>query len=422
MSGSLRITVLCPHFAPDTAPTGTVMTRIVEELGQRGHQLDVVTALPWYRDHSIESGWEGKFRRREQTDWGSIRRLHPFPSDKSNLWGRAGGFAGFSTVAAADAAVGGTKPDVVFAMSPPLTLALSGWVAARRWGVPLVFNVQDVFPDVAIAVGALKGERVIRAAEALERFCYERSAAVTVLSDDLADGVRRKIASAAVKPIVEVIPNFADVRSIRPGPSRNEYRERHGLGDQCVVMYAGNIGHSQSFDLLLGMAKRFGERSDVVGERSDVVFVVNGEGVARSELERQAAGLSNVRFVDFQEASFLSETLSAADVHLVLLKAGLAHSSVPSKVYSIMAAGRPIVASIDRDSEIDRILTANDAGLVADPGDLDGLTAAVEHLVAHRLDRSAMGERARHFVESWPDVGQIAERYEELFHRVRASS
>ena len=94
------IVVLCPHFAPDTAPTGSIMTRIVSELVERGHRVHVVTALPWYRDHAIADGWSGKWVRRETTEWGSITRVHPFPGDdKANLLRRAIGFVAYSALA-----------------------------------------------------------------------------------------------------------------------------------------------------------------------------------------------------------------------------------------------------------------------------------------------------------------------------------
>ncbi|MEY2415373.1 MAG: colanic acid biosynthesis glycosyl transferase WcaI, partial [Ilumatobacteraceae bacterium] len=113
----LRIAVLCPHFAPDTAPTGEVMTRIVTELAALGHEVDVVTALPWYRGHAVEDGWEGKWVRRERTEWGSIIRVNPFPgSDKRNLVRRAAGFVGFSALAGLTSLRGG-RVDAVIAMS-----------------------------------------------------------------------------------------------------------------------------------------------------------------------------------------------------------------------------------------------------------------------------------------------------------------
>ena len=134
MSHTKPMIVLCPHFEPDTAPTGTVMTRIVEELVALGHRVHVVTALPWYRAHRIEDGWTGRWVRREVTPWGSITRVHPFPGDdRSNLLRRAVGFVGYSMLAGfVGVRAGGwfRRADAVIAMSPPLTLGLTGKMVA----------------------------------------------------------------------------------------------------------------------------------------------------------------------------------------------------------------------------------------------------------------------------------------------------
>src|SRR4029453_7388598 len=156
-------------------------------------EAHVVTALPWYRDHAIEPGWTGRLMRRQSTDWGSITRVHPFPGgDRRNLPRRALGFVGFSLLAGiAGLRAGGwfKRVDAVIAMSPPLTLGLAGWTAKLAHRAPLVFNVQDVFPDAAVETGAITDGRVIAAARWLERVCYLRADAVTVLSTDLADNV-----------------------------------------------------------------------------------------------------------------------------------------------------------------------------------------------------------------------------------------
>ena len=116
--GALRLVVLCPHFAPDTAPTGVVMTSIVEHLAELGHQVHVVTALPWYRTHSIEREWRGRLVRRERTAWGSITRVHPFPgTDKTKLLRRAAGFVGFSARTGLMSRPGG-RVDAVIACHP----------------------------------------------------------------------------------------------------------------------------------------------------------------------------------------------------------------------------------------------------------------------------------------------------------------
>ena len=211
----LRIAVLCPHFAPDTAPTGDVITRIVHELAARGHELHVVTALPWYREHRIEPGWEGQWVRRETTAWGSITRVTPFPGgDKRNLLRRAAGFAGFSALAGLTSLRGG-RVDAVIAMSPPLTMGLTGWATHLVRRGPLVFNIQDVFPDAAVETGAITNTKVIAVARWLERLSYHRAAAVTVLSDDLRENVVAKVKPSRAGR-VHVIPNFVDTEFIRP--------------------------------------------------------------------------------------------------------------------------------------------------------------------------------------------------------------
>ena len=131
----MRLTVLCPHFAPDVAPTGEVMTSLALELVELGHELHIVTAFPWYQDHAIEPGWDGQLVRHERTDWGRITRVHPFPTDKANIPARALAFGGFTALAAVEAAIAKQRPDLVLSMSPPLTLGLAGWaVASSRRG------------------------------------------------------------------------------------------------------------------------------------------------------------------------------------------------------------------------------------------------------------------------------------------------
>jgi colanic acid biosynthesis glycosyl transferase WcaI len=407
----MKLLVLCPHFAPDVAPTGDVITRIVAELAERGHQAHVVTSLPWYRHHGVEPGWEGRLVRREETAWGSISRVHPFPTDKTNIPARALAFGGFTALVTAVAAGDRGTFDGVLAMSPPLTIGLSGWLAAARHRVPMVFNIQDVFPDVAIELGVLKSPTVIGIAHRLERFSYLHSAAVTVLSEDLADNVRTKVGSRYADR-VRVIPNFVDTVRIAPRDPENAYRREFGLSGKKVVMYAGNVGLSQSLELVLDAAA-------ALAHDDDVQFVINGGGSARIDLERRARGLDNLRFVDMQPTERLPEVLAAADIHLVPLKAGLARSSVPSKLYSILAAGRPVVASVDRGTEVARTIERAGAGLAVAPDQPEAFTKAISRLLQNTDEATAMGRSGRAFVEGWASPAAVAEAYEALFTELR---
>ena len=412
----MNLLVICPHFDPDLAPTGVVMSRIAHELVARGHRLHVVTSLPWYQHHAIEPGWDGQLVRTERTDWGRISRVHPFPTDKRNIPARALAFGGFTALAAVVGATSTTRPDAVLAMSPPLTLGMAGRVAASVRRAPLVFNIQDVFPDVAIELGLLTGDRVIRAARALERVSYRMSDAVTVLSDDLADNVRSKITiglegdrARTQASKVRVIPNFVDTDAIRPAARENSYRSEFDLLGRTVVMYAGNVGFSQSLDLVLDAARA------LLTDRPEVVFVINGGGSARLALQREAQDLPNVRFVDMQPIGRLPEVLAAGDIHVVPLRQGLAWSSVPSKLYSILAAGRPIVASVDPGTEVQRTIERAGAGVSVPPDDRAAFLGAITALLDDREGAERMGAAGRLFVERWASPAAVAEAYEDLF-------
>lgn len=410
----MNIVVLCPHFAPDVAPTGEVITAITQRLAARGHRLHVVTALPWYRHHATEPGWDGQLVRHEDTPWGRITRVHPFPTDKSNLGARALAFAGFTVLAAIEGALTSERPDVVLAMSPPLTLGAAGWMVARSRRAPFVFNIQDVFPDVAVELGLLTNPSAIAVARRLEATTYRRADAVTVLSDELAANVRAKVPDAADR--VHVIPNFVDTAAITPerSPGGRSYREEYGLGDRTVVMYAGNVGLSQSLDLVLAAARHF-------TDRSDVVFVINGGGAARLGLMDQAKGLDNLVFVDMQPRSRLPEVLAAGDIHVVPLRTGLAAASVPSKLYSILAAARPIVASVDPGTEVQRTVEEAGAGLAVPPDDAQAFIGALETLLADPATRERHGAAGRAWVEGWLSPEAVALAYEALFEELLAA-
>jgi colanic acid biosynthesis glycosyl transferase WcaI len=407
-SNKLRLVVLCPHFAPDLAPTGVVMTRIVTELAARGHELHVVTSLPWYRNHAIEPGWGGRLWRTEKTKWGSIIRVHPFPGkSKSNLLRRALGFIAFSyAVGIRSVHADGFpfKVDGVLAMSPPLTLGLTGWFTKIIRRAPLVFNIQDVFPDAAIQAGAISNKRIISAAKWLERVSYQRSDAVVLLSQDLRTNIANKI-DAKFHNRLHVIPNFVDTVAITPQDRMTRYRNELGIGDQLVVMYAGNVGFSQSLNLVVDAATKF----------PDIAFIINGDGAARKKLQEDCAQLANVYFADYQPIERLSEVLATGDIHLVPLRTGLASVSVPSKSYSILAAGRPMLAAIDLNTEIPNMLQQSGAGIAVEPDNSPAFIEALGRLVGNRDSLNAMGARGRQWVETHASPASVAAQYEEIF-------
>ena len=407
----MRLLVVTPHFTPDTAPTGVVVTALVDEWCRLGHHAHVVTSLPWYQEHRVAEGWAGRTARRGHHGTATVTRLHPFPARKDRTARRAASFGAFTALATAAAVVARGPFDAVVAVSPPITLAFAARLAARRHGCPMVLNVQDVFPDVAVTVGALNSPRLIELARRLERAAYRAAAAVTVLSADLEDNIVAKVAGLDRLPVVETIPNFADIDNIRPLERFTDYRREHRLGDRTVVMYAGNLGHSQSLDLVVEAARRH-------RNRDDLVYVINGGGVRAEEMAAAAVGLQNLVVIGYQPVERLAEVLATGDIHVVPLRAGLASASVPSKAYSAMAAGRPVIASVDQGTEVALRVTDADAGLAIPPDDPDAFTAAVEYLADDVELRTRMGVNARAWAKESHSPRVAAGAYLDLVGRL----
>ena len=405
----MNITIICPHFAPDTAPTGDVMTQLVHEFHRLGHRMHVVTTLPWYRNHSVEVEWRGKWIRRERTKWGRITRIHPLASaSRINLLSRAVAFGAFGLTAAM-ASVFTRRTDLILVMSPPLTLAPAGWIASKRHRAPLILNVQDVYPDAAVVTGTLTDDRLVKLLRSVELFSYERSDAVVVLSDDLRKTLVPRISD---EEKLRVIPNFVDTEFLYPADRNNSYRRELGLTDEIIVMYAGNVGFSQPLELVVEAARQ-------LRDRDDVMFVINGNGSRREHFEVETKDLPNVTFMDYQPRERLNEVLAAADIHLVPLQSEMGSISVPSKIYSVLAAGRPVLASVDPGTEIDLVVTRSGAGRSVPAGDTQAFVGALSALIGDPNGRAAAGFQARRFAEEWLSARAVADSYDQLFSELQ---
>ena len=408
---SMRLLVISPHFEPDMAPTGIIVTSLVEQWLEQGHQVEVITSLPWYEKHEVENQWKGRLFRKEEKESLTVTRLHPFPQDKNKLIRRLVGFLAFSFLALI-ASVSKKGPfDTVIVISPPLTLGTVGKAAAVRHRCKLLLNLQDIFPDIAITLGKIKSRSSIKVLEKYEKLTYSGTDSITVLSKDLEKNVNKKIESIKNPPQITVIPNFLISSSIKPQDRLTEYRKEHHLGEKFVVMYAGNLGNSQSFELITDAAKKH-------EDRDDVVYVINGGGVMSSSLKQQANNLRNLVVIGYQPIERLPEVLATADLHLVPLRTGLGGMSVPSKIYSVFAAGRPVIASVDPGTEIERIVIESEGGIVLPPDDFESFISAVEKLIEDSEMLKEMGHKARFWLENCYSSKTVADSYLDLIRQL----
>jgi len=403
----MRILFITTYFQPDIASTGVLMTQLAEELARLGHRITVLTSVPHYDINRIWDGYRGRIIARERRGNLDIYRLYLYvPSEKRGGMGRLVSYGSFNALSAmVGVAVG--RHDVVFTPSPPLTNGVVADLLGRIWRSPFVYNVQDIWPDVAVRAGAVTSPRAIAFFQAMERHVYRRATALTVISE----GLRCNLAGKGVPPDrVHVIPNFVDTDFIRPLPKPRTFTSKHGLDGKFVVLFAGNVGHSQDLKTVLHAALQ-------LADLRHVQFLIVGNGVAKTELEAHAQRLriKNVLFMPFQPHALLPELYASSDICLVPLRRGFANESVPSKALTIMASGRPLVASLDEGSDIWQLVNRSNCGLCVEPENPHSLAEAIRKLCADAALREYLGARGREHVAKHYSRQAAGRQYHELF-------
>jgi len=374
----VKIILLNQFFPPDLAPTGQMAADLAEDLIGMGHQVSVLASRGSYL---------GGEKRESHSTWRGIdvHRVSATSLGKRTLAHRALDYGSFYA-AAGWALRRMPPPDVIVAMTTPPLIAATG-LGARQKGTRLVYWVQDLYPEIAIAFGAI-GENALhtRTMAAISRRVMAAAASVVVLGEAMAD---RVVAAGARRDRVTTIPNWADGQVVRSVPhDANPLREDLRRGSRFVVLYSGNIGRAHDVSTLVGAAR-------ALAGRDDIAFVFQGEGNKRAELELGTRGLPNVRFAPYQPREKLAESLSAADVHLITLSPNVLGLLEPSKLYGIMAAGRPALYVGPDRSEVARTIAAERMGACVNNGDVAGLVKAiVERAATDELVREE-GSRAR---------------------------
>jgi glycosyltransferase involved in cell wall biosynthesis len=273
-----------------------------------------------------------------------------------------------------------------------------------------VFLCEDIFPEVATLLEDFQNRAVNAALDRINRHLLRSADGIVALGDRMR---RRLVEERGADPArVHVIHNWADCDAIVPGPKDNAFSREHGLADRFVLMHSGNVGLSQNLDVLIEAADRLRSK-----ERLTVAII--GDGSKRRPLEAMTAarGLTNVRFLPYQPKALLHDSFAAADAFLVSLKAGIEGFIVPSKVYGILAAGRPYIAATDPASEPAQIARESGCGLVAIPGDPAALADAIATMHDNPAMTREMGARARLAARQY-DRKVAVQAYHDLFERV----
>jgi len=408
---SMHVAFFNRSYYPDTTATGQLLTELCEGLVRdHGCRVTVVAGLPLLP--SAAAGVATPSRaivRREQHNNVAILRARGTRFPKTRFVGRAANYVTyFLSACVAGLRVG--RPDVVVALTDPPIIGLAALLAARCFRVPFVMSFRDIFPEVARLLEDFQSEAVNRWLHRVTCF-LARKADINV---SLGKTMRRRLieGKGADPGRTVIIPDWADCRAIAPAERDNPFSRDAGLSGRFVVMHSGNIGLSQGLEYLVHAAAKLRGYPDI-----RIVFV--GEGAKKAVLVRQAEELrlSNVAFLPFTPQERLRESFAAADVFVVSLKRSLAGYIVPSKLYGILAAGRPYVAAVEAESEVAEISQRYNCGIVVPPEDSEALAGGILRVYRDRELARKMGENARRAALEF-DRATHVRNYFELFERL----
>ncbi len=403
----MRILILNQYFRPDQAASAHRLTDLAEDLA-RDHEVIALVGRPSYN----------------QTPDGPAAaasapppdiRIRYVPSTSFARYRHGPRLLNYLTYLGGTLAMGltGPRPDVIVAATDPPLISVVAALISRLRGVPFVHLLWDVQPDVAIAAGLIGPGPVPRLLARLNRAAIRRATVVVPPTEAMAETA---IALGVEAASVHTLSHWEDLDIVRLRPKRNPFSVAHGLADRFVVMYSGNHGLTQELDRYLALADRLRDLEDVL-----LVFV--GDGASKRALRARVDGLrlGNVKLMPYASREALADSLASADVCLAPLGAGLTRFMLPSKLYTILASGRPFIAAIDASSDLRVLAERHRCGFVVDPGDVDAVAERVRWLHAHPDERQDMGARARQAAESYyartvvtPQFAGLLKRFEPL--------
>jgi colanic acid biosynthesis glycosyl transferase WcaI len=381
----MRIVFFNRSFYPDMAATGQLLTELCEGLvNQYDFHITVVAGPAYYTQ-------TGEFKKHfpfSEEGYNGIKILRTYSTTlpRGKVIYRFINYVSY-VLCSFFGGVGIKKPDIIVSLTDPPIIGLIGLFYARIYKAKFVFWCQDIFPEVAGLLENFRNDYLNRILDKINRFLLHRGDKVVAIGETM----KRRLVEIKKVPEekITVIHNWADCEKIQPINGPNPFRSQYGLDGKFVVMHSGNIGLSQDIEKIILSAK-------ILKHKSDIVFLIVGEGSKKAELEGKVKewGLDNVMFLPYQPKGLLKYSFSAADLFIISLKKGLAGYIVPSKLYGILASGRPFVAAVESECEVANIAKLYNCGVFCPPGDPQAIASSILQLYEDLGSLKRMGERA----------------------------
>lgn len=402
----MHILLIHQAFAALDEAGGTRHYEMARHLVGRGHRVTIIASPVSYLTGRSRrrAGW---IERQEPEPGITILRAYTYSALHKSFVHRVLSFFSFM-VSSFLAGLGVRKVDLVWGTSPPIFQGVTAWLLARLKGVPFLFEIRDLWPAFAIAVGVLRNPVLVRLSLWLERFLYRRADRVMVNSPGFIDHVTARGARW-----VELVPNGAEPQMFDPQADGGAFRAQHRMEGKFVILYAGAHGMSNDLSMLLQAADR------LRGE-PEILFTLVGDGKEKARLQEQAEALklTNILFLPPVAKVAMCDVLAGSDACVAILKPlDLYKTTYPNKVFDYMAAGRPVILAID--GVIREVVDRAGCGIAVPPGDSAALAEAVRSLAGDRQHARAMGQAGRIYVEKHFSRRKTAERLALLLEEMR---
>jgi glycosyltransferase involved in cell wall biosynthesis len=385
----VHILILNEYYPPDTSATAKLASIVAEALAEK-HRVTVVAGRPSY---DPDERYPYSPLRRKVRNGVTVECVGSTAFSRHKMAGRVSNYLSYLALAVPRALA--IRADVILAMTDPPVEGIVGAFVAWLKRRPFVYNIRDMYPDMALG-GGIVGDRLwVRLWEKMHRRALGRAERVIVLGDDMRERILRKSIEPARVVVVRDGAVLPDTLAEQSNPVAQQIR----CGYSFAAIHAGNLGFYGAWDTLLQAAKL------LEGENIGLIFV--GEGANRARLQAAAQGFANVRFLPFRPPVEIPMVMAAGDVHIICVRRGLEGVVVPSKLYSILAAGRPVLAVAAEESDMVRIVRNSRCGLAADPDDPASVAAALRTMRDEPRELTYMGQRAREAAKNYARVNEL---------------
>ena len=390
-----KLLVYAHYFYPDVASTGQILAELTEGMIDT-FDITVICVVPSYSG-VIEEKYKTKRIYIEDYKGIKLVRVRVPEFTKSNKISRIKNLLAYffnSIIATLKI----EKQDYIYTISqPPILGGVLGVLGKWIKGGKLIYNIQDFNPEQTIAVGYAKNKLLLNTVMAVDKFSCKNSDKVIVVGRDMQETLKNRFNNKKV-PSNVFINNWINEKEIYPleqnHPKIEEFKEKYNLKDKFIIMYSGNIGLYYDLENIIKVIGEF-------KEREDVVFAFIGDGTVKSKIEEYVINnkLNNVTFIPYQDKADLIYSLNAADVHWVVNAKGIKGVSVPSKLYGVMASGKPVLGVLDEGSEARLIVEECNCGVCIEPGNYKEISRNIEYILNNKELIKSLGENGRKYLE-----------------------